>query len=212
MKWSFSKTICLRNKNLQPQPHIGRQVSHFNQVNIDGIEAVFSEDMKYRYRLSIPFDDEPSRTKTLTVILKNPSSADAIKADKTVQNVEKVVYKAFADVGKVEVLNLFALRGTYPKDIMEAYVAGIDIVGKENNSAFAHALMNSDYIIIAWGGASPIRNSLYDLRVDEVLNMINVTHNLARLSRQIYRKKEKGSDKYPFHACYWPDNTDFSVC
>ncbi len=164
--------------------------------------------MKYRYRLSIPFDAEPLRTKTLTVILKNPSSADAVKADKTVQNVEKVVYKAFTDVGKIEVLNLFALRGTYPKDIMEAYLAGIDIVGKENNSAFIHALINSDYIITAWGGASPIRNSLYDARVDEVLNMINTTNCL----QNIYRKKEKGSDKYPFHACYWPDNTDFSVC
>lgn len=193
---------------MQSQPHIGRQVSHFHQVNIDGIEAVFSEDMKYRYRLSIPFDAEPSRTKTLTVILKNPSSADAVKADKTVQNVEKVVYKAFTDVGKIEVLNLFALRGTYPKDIMEAYIAGINIVGKENNSAFIHALTNSDYIITAWGGASPIRNSLYDARVDEVLNMINTTNCL----QNIYRKKEKGSDKYPFHACYWPDNTDFSVC
>ncbi|MDP2077213.1 MAG: DUF1643 domain-containing protein [Sulfuricurvum sp.] len=193
---------------MKPQPHIGRQVSHFHQVNIDGIEAVFSDDMKYRYRLSIPFGDEPSRTKTLTVILKNPSSADAMKADKTVQNVEKVVYKAFADVRKIEVLNLFALRGTYPKDVMEAYIAGIDIIGKENDTAFKQALMSSDYIVIAWGGASPIRNSLYDLRVDKVLTMINVPD----FSGKVYRKIEKGSDKYPFHACYWPDNIDFNVC
>lgn len=193
---------------MKPQPHIGRQVSHFHQVNIDGIEAVFSDDMKYRYRLSIPFGDEPSRTKTLTVILKNPSSADAMKADKTVQNVEKVVYKAFTDVGKIEVLNLFALRGTYPKDVMDAYMEGVDIVGKENNSAFSQALMSSDYIVIAWGGASPIRNSLYDLRVDEVSRMIKIEN----FSHKIYRKKEKGSEKYPFHACYWPDNTDFNVC
>lgn len=208
MKWSFSKTICLKSKNLQQQPHIGRQVSHFNRVNIDGIEALFSEDMRYRYRLSIPFYDEPARTKTLTVILKNPSSADAIKADKTVQNVEKVVYKTFADVGKVEVLNLFAIRGTYPKDVMEVYVTGVDIIGEENNSAFSQALMQSDYVVIAWGGASPIRTSVYDLRVDEVLNMISTVD----VSKKIYRKQEKGSTKYPFHACYWPDNTSFSVC
>ena len=193
---------------MKQQPHIGRQVSHFHQVIVDGIEAVFSEDMKYRYRLSIPFADEPSRTKTLTVILKNPSSADAMRADKTVQNVEKVVYKSFTDVGRIEVLNLFALRGTYPKDIMEAYVAGINIIGKENNSAFAQALMNSHYIVIAWGGASPIRSSLYDARVDDVMNMID----RGKFKNKIFRKKEKGSDKYPFHACYWPDNTDFSVC
>ncbi|MCL4431848.1 MAG: DUF1643 domain-containing protein [Epsilonproteobacteria bacterium] len=193
---------------MKSQPHIGRQVSHFCRVNIEEIEAVFSDDMKYRYRLSIPFYDEPSRTKTLSVILKNPSSADAMKADKTVQNVEKVVYKAFSDVGKIEVLNLFALRGTYPKDVMEAYMAGTDIVGKENDSAFAWALMQSDYVVIAWGGASPIRSSLYDIRVDKVLTMINVPD----FSGKVYRKIEKGSDKYPFHACYWPDNANFSVC
>ncbi len=192
---------------MNQQPHIGRQVSHFNRVNVEGIEAVFSDDMKYRYRLSIPFINEQSRTKTLAVILKNPSSADAIKADKTVQNVEKVVYKAFADVGQIEVLNLFALRGTYPKDVMEAYLDGIDIIGEENNNAFSQALMQSDYIVIAWGGASPIRSSVYDLRVDTALRMIH-----TRTSHKIYRKKEKGSEKYPFHACYWPDNTDFSVC
>lgn len=193
---------------MKQQPHIGRQVAHFNRVNVEGIKAVFSDDMKYRYRLSIPFINEPSRTKTLTVILKNPSSADAIKADKTVQNVEKVVYKSFTDVGHVEVLNLFALRGTYPKDVMESYLNGIDIIGAENNSAFSHALMQSDYIVIAWGGASPIRSSVYDARVENVLTMIQI----PTLSGKIYRKKEKGSEKYPFHACYWPDNTDFSVC
>lgn len=191
---------------MKKQPHIGRQVSHFHRVNIEGIEATFSEDMKYRYRLSIPFDNEPARIKTLTVILKNPSSADATKADKTVQNVEKVVYKAFPDVGKIEVLNLFALRGTYPKDIMDAYLAGVDIVGVENNKAFDQALEQSEYVVIAWGGASPIRNSVYDLRLEEALSLIK----MANSSRKIYRKKEKGSDKYPFHACYWPDNTDFS--
>lgn len=193
---------------MKQQPHIGRQVAHFNRVNVEGIKAVFSDDMKYRYRLSIPFINEPSRTKTLTVILKNPSSADAIKADKTVQNVEKVVYKSFTDVGQIEVLNLFALRGTYPKDVMESYLNGIDIIGAKNNSAFSHALMQSDYIVIAWGGASPIRSSVYDSRVENVLTMIQI----PTLSGKIYRKKEKGSEKYPFHACYWPDNTDFSVC
>jgi hypothetical protein len=192
---------------LKQQPHIGRQVAHFYHVNVEGIEAVFSEDMKYRYRLSIPFNSESTRTKTVSVILKNPSSADAMKADKTVQNVEKVIYKAFLDVGKIEVLNLFALRGTYPKDVMEAYTAGSDIIGKENDRAFSQALMQSDYIVIAWGGASPIRTSLYESRVKDVLEMINVPN----FSRKIYRKKEKGSDTYPFHACYWPDNTDFSV-
>lgn len=193
---------------MKHQPHIGRQVSHFHEVNVDGIEALFSDDMKYRYRLSIPFNDESARTKTITVILKNPSSADAMKADKTVQNVEKVIYKTFGDVRKIEVLNLFALRGTHPKDVMQTYIAGNDIVGKDNNAAFKQALSQSDYIVIAWGGASPIRSSLYDARIDDVIKMMD----RKKFKSTIFRKNEKGSDRYPFHACYWPDNNAFTVC
>jgi len=191
---------------MDQQPHIGRQVSHFHRVDVNGIEAVFSNDLKYRYRLSVPFINETARTKIITVILKNPSSADAMKADKTVQNVEKVIYKTFSDVRKIEVLNLFALRGTRPKDVMQTYMAGADIVGSDNNTAFKQALDQSDYIVIAWGGASPIRSSLYDARIDDVMSMID----RQKFTNMIFRKKEKGSDKYPFHACYWPDNKDFS--
>lgn len=193
---------------MNQQPHIGRQVSHFHRVNVDGIEAIFSDDLKYRYRLSVPFQDEATRTKVITVILKNPSSADAIKADKTVQNVEKVIYKTFTDVRRIEVLNLFALRGTHPKDVMKTYLAGIDIVGNDNNTAFKQAIAQSDYIVIAWGGASPIRSSLYDARIDDVMSMLDI----EKFTNRIFRKKEKGSDKYPFHACYWPDNDIFTVC
>lgn len=191
--------------NLSNQPHIGRQVSHFEKVDIKNIKAQFSEDKKYRFMLSIPFYFEESRTKTVAVILKNPSSADAQRADKTVQNVEKVIYKTFDDVSRVEILNLFSLRGTYPKDIMNAHTLGVNIVGDKNNTAFDEVLNNSDYVVIAWGGASPIRSSLYDSRIDEVLSMINSVNP----SKRVFRKKEKGSDLYPFHACYWPDNKEF---
>ena len=187
------------------QPHIGRQVSHFTRVDIAHIQAHFSEDKKYRYALSVPFFGEAFRTKTVAVILKNPSSADALKADKTVSNVEKTMYKTFSDVGHVEILNLFALRGTYPKDIMQAHDGGVNIVGDENDTVFREVLEKSDYIVLAWGGASPIRKSVYDERIDTVYTMINSLKG----SCKIFRKCEKGSNSYPFHACYWPDNTDF---
>jgi len=190
---------------VRKQPYIGRQVSHFEKVDVENIKALFSDDQKYRYTLSIPFYKEQERTKTVTVILKNPSSADAQRADKTVQNVEKVIYKAFGDASKVEILNLFALRGTYPKEIMEAYTLGVNIVGDNNDAAFEEVLHESDYIVVAWGGASPIRSSLYDARIGEVLNRMKRIEPF----KKVFRKKEKGSQLYPFHACYWPDTVDF---
>ena len=91
---------------------------------------------------------------------------------------------------------------------MQTYNAGHDIVGKDNNAAFKQALAQSDYIVIAWGGASPIRSSLYDARIDDVIKMMDK----KKFKSTIFRKNEKGSDKYPFHACYWPDNNAFTVC
>ncbi len=190
---------------LVKQPHIGRQVSHYENVDVMNIQAVFSDDKKYRYRLSIPFYSETARTKTVAVILKNPSSADEKKADKTVQNVEKVIYKTFEDAKSVEILNLFSLRGTYPKDIMETHKEGKDIVGRENNVAFEEVLSKSDYVVIAWGGAAPINKSLYNARINSVFDMFEASSFTSKL----FRKQEKGSDIYPFHACYWPDNQDF---
>lgn len=187
------------------QPHIGRQVSHFVAVDVEHIQAYFSDDRRYRYALSIPFVGEIPRDKTVAVILKNPSSADALKADKTVSNVEKTIYKTFSDARHVEILNLFALRGTYPKDIMQAYDGNVDIVGDKNDTFFKEVLQKSDYIVLAWGGASPIRKSIYDKRIESVYAMIRELKH----PHKIFRKGEKGSDSYPFHACYWPDNTDF---
>ncbi len=187
------------------KPHIGRQVSHFLEVDTEQIQVYFSKDNNYRYTLSIPFFENELRTKTMAVILKNPSSADAFKADKTVSNVEKTIYKTFDDVAKIEILNLFALRGTYPKDVMQAYDSGVNIIGDDNDSAFREVLLNSHYVVLAWGGASPIRKSIYDTRIDAVYEIINGLNS----SFQIFRKAEKGSTTYPFHACYWPNNTSF---
>lgn len=190
------------------KPRIGRQVKHFEKVDINAIDAIFSnEDIpSYRYTLSLPYYKENGRIKTAAVVLKNPSSADKEKADKTVQNVAKVIYKTFHDVGKVEILNMFALRGTFPKDVQSAYDNGKNIVGAENDRHFEEILSRSSYVVIAWGGAAPIKGSIYNRRIDEVTRIIEKSCPGGK----IFRKSGRGSDSYPFHACYWPDNSDFT--
>ena len=186
-------------------PYIGRQISHFEAVEIDKITAAFSEDRRYRYRLSLPYRPEANRTKNAAIILKNPSSADINRADKTVQTAAKTIYMAFPEVKKLEILNIFAIRGTLPTDVMELHDAGIDIIGPENDTNFKEVLANSDYVITAWGGATPIKKSIYDKRVADVLAILN----LPEVEAKVLRKAEKGSNQYPFHACYWPINDSF---
>lgn len=186
-------------------PYIGRQVSHFEKIDTKLIKADFSDDMKYRYRLILPFFYEQSRTKRASIILKNPSSADIYRADKTVQTAAKTIYSAFEDVKEVEILNIFAIRGTLPTDVMDAHNKGIDIIGAKNDENIADALQNSDYLIIAWGGSAPINKKIYDTRINEIHNIIKNNNPKSGT----YRKAEKGSNNYPFHACYWPINENF---
>lgn len=191
--------------NQEAQIYIGRQVSHFEKIEISKIKAQFSKDMLYRYRLILPFIPDEKRTKRASIILKNPSSADIFRADKTVQTAAKTIYSAFKDVKELEILNIFALRGTLPSDVMDFHNKGFDIIGPNNDENIKIALENSDYLVIAWGGASPINKKIYDKRIEEIFSIINNCKN----NLQTYRKLEKGNDKYPFHACYWPINEKF---
>lgn len=187
------------------KPYIGRQISHFEKVDIAKITPEFSDDKKYRYKLTMPFYPEPWRDKRATIILKNPSSADGYKADKTVYNATKMIYRSFPDVAVVEVLNLFALRGTFPTDVMVAHNSGEDIVGERNDQAIDETLALSHYVVLAWGGAAPIRKSIYDNRINEAHELLK--KHLVHV--EVKRKAEKGSDRYPFHACYWPESVAF---
>ncbi len=124
----------------------------------------------------------------LTIFLKNPSSASEMTADKTVRTASEYVWRYFPQAGGLHVLNLYALRGTDSKEVGgtlrqqgEAYV-----IGPEN-----------DGVIIAWGGHAGIPPVSYDRRVEHCLGILDKSKSV------IWRNERRGSEKYPFHACYW---------
>ena len=71
---------------------IGRQVKHFKNIDVDNITATFSNDGLYRYTLQMQYIDRKEQNNTITVILKNPSSANEKMADNTIRRVENFVY------------------------------------------------------------------------------------------------------------------------
>ena len=76
---------------------IGKQVAHHSSVDINSIKANFSSCNTYRYTLTFDFKslDTETRTKKLTIILKNPSSANEQKADQTINRVQQYVFEHF---------------------------------------------------------------------------------------------------------------------
>lgn len=87
-------------------------------------DAVFSPCRLYRYRLSQIWDEDKP---PLTWLMLNPSTADEVKNDPTVERCERRA-RMWGYGGSV-VLNIFAFRATDPKDMR----ASVDPVGPDND-------------------------------------------------------------------------------
>lgn len=182
---------------------LGRQVDHFKQVDVDSIRADFSDDRKYRYTLMMNYirdllDGE--RDKTVTVILKNPSSADEKRSDSTIRKVESYVWKKFPDAGRLNIYNIFAYRAT---DAIELHRLMLDEgfesgVGEENDLYLKDLLKQSDYIICAWGGPSAINKLTYAERVQEVRQIIR-----SSFPGPVFHVVGKQETTEPLHGLMW---------
>lgn len=124
--------------------------------HIDGVEvtAQFSweNDLHYRYRLEIVLKDAASTGKSVCVVMQNPSYAGEDMADKSVQFMEKVVFKKglaeFEGVRRLIVVNQFARIQT------NQFQGLPHEIGALNDAAIKDALHESDIVILGWGSAN----------------------------------------------------------
>ncbi len=182
---------------------IGRQIPHFSEIEMSSIEAVFSENYRYRYVLSMRYQQSLLRsnnTNRVTVILKNPSSADVKQSDATIRKVETYVYRHFADAGLLTILNIFALRATDARDVQACYKQwGTDyIVGSDNDLYFRQVLKNTSHLICAWGGNSGIDKTIYTKRIAEVQRILTEFKHLS-----LYRVAGAQPTTEPLHGLMW---------
>lgn len=108
--------------------------------------AAFSDCRRYRYTLEIIWD--ASRQK-LVIIMLNPSTADEIRNDPTVERMERRA--RMLGFGGVIVLNLFAFRATDPRDMKRQQ----DPVGDMNDQFIRQhleaALASGGTVFVGWG-------------------------------------------------------------
>ena len=182
---------------------LGRQVDHFQNVDINSIKAVFSPDKKYRYTLRMNYTSDlldQHRDKTMTVILKNPSSADEKRSDSTIRKVETYVWQNFPDVKNLNIYNIFAFRAT---DAIELDLLMKDHglsagVGEDNDSSLEMLLERTDYLICAWGGPSGINKKYYQSRISRVKEIV-----AGEFSGPVYRVRGKKETSEPLHGLMW---------
>jgi len=187
-------------------PRIGRQIPHYEAVEIQSVDAVFSSDKLFRYLLSMRFRKnliDTERNKSVVVILKNPSAADEKLADATIRKVETFVYNRFTDAGNLHIVNIFAFRATEPGDLNSTFAsrgAG-SVVGPENDHVIMKAISDADYIIIAWGNNSGIDKNMYGERVFTMKQLLRQT----KLSK-IYHVAGTKKTIQPLHGLMWGYN------
>src|SRR5262249_9470711 len=146
--------------------------------------AILSPCGKYRYLLTREMGPEE---KVATFIMLNPSTADATTDDQTIRKCIGLAKKWRC--GKLDVVNLFALRSTDPKALRQAD----DPIGPENMRWIACALkISKGPIVCAWGTHGAYLDQ--DLAVLELLDHWKI----SRLALGVTK------DGHPRHPLYVP--------
>lgn len=146
--------------------------------------ATFSDCEAYRYLLTRVWD--PSGRRALFIML-NPSTADEIKNDPTVERCER--RSRALGFGAFRVCNIFAYRATDPRDMK----AQSDPIGPGNDAAISESCAWADDVICAWG-----THGAHMKRGDEVVELVKN----ARVNPFHLGLSKAGHPKHPLYIAY----------
>lgn len=150
--------------------------------------AIFSEDLVYRYTLARQWGE----SKSLNVIMLNPSVADQYRDDNTIRKV-----MGFADregFQNLVITNIFGLRATGPHDLLTVP----DPIGEKNDFYVEGVAAMSDQVWVAWGNWRNQRSLNRAFRVQELL------HRAGKTKVYCLGHNHEGSPKHPL---YLPNST-----
>ena len=143
--------------------------------------AIFSECNQYRYSLTRRWADGP----TQAWIMLNPSTADALANDPTVERCQRRATSY--GFGALEVVNIFALRSTDPKVLY----GHADPVGPENNDYILAAAERSAQIVCGWGTHGALR-----------YRGIEVAKILTEFDLNVLALTKTGQPRHPLYIGY----------
>ena len=180
---------------------LGRQYDHSSHIDPNRIVCVPPDPRDYRDLLEFRYFGERGR-EIVSVVLKNPSSANINKADATVRRVQEYVYRHFPRCGTLRILNLFAYRATDP-DCVSCQIGQVGcnrVVGPNNDQALQAAFRDSACIIVAWGGNKSIPIACYRRRIEHVKGLLEPYQ--TRL-KQVVKSGGTASNNFPLHGLWW---------
>ncbi|CAG37252.1 DUF1643 domain-containing protein [Desulfotalea psychrophila] len=118
-------------------------IYHFTEVEQTGIVGHFSADRKHRAYLHIPFKKRESRP-MLCIVGQNPSRADELVADRTVQYFEKFVFTHLPQYGGIIMLNLYSRFDTNKEEAS-------DLIRPDCDRVLAEIITGHEDFLVAYG-------------------------------------------------------------
>lgn len=115
----------------------------------DKITVIIKENE--RFLLQIPYNKNKISNKKVTIIMKNPSYANANRSDKTTDKVISYIYDKFKDVGVLSIVNLFTMITPKSDELKNCIEYNNSVSWKRNKEIIKNECSNSNYIIFAWG-------------------------------------------------------------
>lgn len=151
--------------------------------------AEFSKDRKHRfalYRTKKSIFDQKEKVKRILWIMLNPSTADEDHNDPTIRRC--MGFSERWGYNHVEIANLFSLRSTDPKALMEdsneSYYAS-------NMQWLIHVAVTNNFVVCGWGNHGSYKN-----RGKEVVEMLAPFADLHCLGIT--------KNGHPMHPLYLP--------
>jgi hypothetical protein len=146
--------------------------------------ALFSEDLTYRYRLWRRWD---VKRPIVNFLMLNPSTADEVKNDPTVERCQR---RAMAmGAGELIVTNIFAFRATDPAELMNVE----DPVGPDNDVEILKAAKIADVVVCAWG----VHGCLCGRQGLVIRDLL-----LAEIRLHCLGKTKNGHSRHPLYVAY----------
>lgn len=155
-----------------------------------------------RYLLVVPISTHDE--KSILVIMKNPSKADKLKSDHTINNV--LNFCKGQGYTTVYIMNLYAFYSTNPKGIKDLIMNNFNnqAVGKFSNLILKCVLLKVEHIIVAWGSNTFGCTTNYKTRISEVKDKI--------CRKDVYFVQTNGGKGwYPRHAQVWHVNQNIAM-
>lgn len=145
--------------------------------------AIISDCGAYRYLLWRRWPSLfPERI--MNFVMLNPSTADGMDDDPTIRRC--IGFAEREGCNGIRVLNVFAYRTPYPKELLRQP----DPIGPENDK-YLQSCRGGELVVLAWGAGAPIDRTR------------DVTAMLAWLPLWCFGKNTDGSPKHPL---YLPKN------